>query len=224
MGLLLSSYASAAVSAIVPVHGFDFIPDDQRSAFNSFEGLPDTRQYGDFYTEAGITVAQVNGDPNGIWTTFNPGGIDGGRSWYPDGGDFGYTAITLSSGGDFYDIGFLIGSGFEDPGIHYSYELWNDGALVQAGTLGPETNEFHYLGFGGGGFDTVLLRNTFDLDTDLHSGENQALVLDAIEVRAVPLPSAAWMFVSVLVGLDFFRRRAQARSIFIGDGDNTSFA
>jgi hypothetical protein len=95
----------------ISLHTSDFINDGDRSNFNGFEGLPANQNFGELssqiYTEDGITVEQVNGDSNGVDTTFTAWGAQGERAWYANGGDSGYTKIVRENNTDFASIGFI---------------------------------------------------------------------------------------------------------------------
>ncbi len=183
-------YFILAIAAVMSaqaatIYTSDFIADNTRTNFNGFEGMGSGSSFAPLYTEGGITVQQISGAGNNIWTTYNPGGIQGSYIWYPSGGDYGYTRITLSSGADFFNVGMLVGSG---NGSHYTvyFELRNNGALVQSGTF-AHTVAMHYIGFGGGGFDEVLLRDGAT-GTNAFNGTHNALALDAIEVSGSGTP------------------------------------
>lgn len=198
--LLVFSGLWSGISMATPIlHTSDFIDDASRSHFNSFEKIPNdgllyTGGSGP-YIEDGIRVEQINGDSgNNIMISYDPGGRDGRYAWYPIGGDRGFTSISLASGMDFDDVGFLIGSGHNPVSLAH-YELWNDGALVMSGSVSHQTS-FHYLGFEGGGFDTIRLWDS--------TGVN-ALTLDAIETRTksatVPEPTVFSLLGLGLLGL-----------------------
>jgi hypothetical protein len=209
LGLSISSVNAATV------HTADFIADGTRTNFNGFEGTPSTGSFGSTYTEDGITVAQINGIPNGIWT--GCGGCFGGgtgqpegvRSWYPNGGDNGYTSITLSSGMNFTDVGFFTGNGGGSTSL-YLYVLLSGGAAVQTGNVATSFQEGGYLGFGGGGFDTILVRSSGG-GTSFFDGRPNIFALDGIELAgvpsAVPVPTAVWLFGTALIGLFGFGKR-----------------
>ena len=178
----------------ITVYTTDFINNTERSNFNGFEGLPDTTSFGSIYTEDGITVEQVNGDENDIWTNYQGWGPEGSRSWYPNGGDNGYTKITRQGNSNFQNIGLLFGSGYatDDP-VTYVYELLQDGLTVLSGTL-FKNNSPNYLGFGDGGFDEVRLGAYFGNNSNQTLSGYQALVIDSIELsstpRSVPEPAS----------------------------------
>lgn len=210
---LCAVLAAGAAQAAPVVHTTDFINNAERTQFNSFESIPnDGSMYtgSGAYTEGGISVQQINPSPYGIWVTYNPGGRDGNRAWYPNGGDSGYTSLSLSSGLDFGDVGFVIGSGNYSHSLAY-FELWDDGALVLSGSVAHGTS-FHYLGFEGGGFDTILLRDGV-AGRSLHDGTHNALAIDAIEIRAsqqVPEPASMALAALGLASLGVLRRKTQA--------------
>lgn len=208
---LLTSTALAlmAVSAqAATVSPLDVIPDGDRDYFNGFEGMGSGGAGLFTYTEGNITVTQVN-PGYGIWTTYDPGGAEGGKSWYPNGGDNGYTSITLADGGDFDAIGMLIGSG---NSLHSSiwYSLRLDGAEVAAGSF-AHTRAFTYIGFSDGIFDEIWIRDGNPTrSSSVTDGSHNALAIDAIEVSAVaavPLPATLPFLLAGLGGFAALRRR-----------------
>jgi hypothetical protein len=165
-------------------------------------------------------VTQVNGDGgNDIWVSyFSP---EGSFGWYPTGGDFGYTSIARTGGVDFESVGFLRGSGYTDtPVLGLYYELFDNGSLVLAGTVAH--NGFlagSYLGWSGGGFDEIRLRDSLLVGVDSLSGYGlNALAVDAIELSGgrvadpTPVPEPATL---LLVGTGIAavaRRRLKGRA------------
>lgn len=207
--------AAGGVRAAIVVHTDDFIPAASVTSFNGFENIPNNGTHysgGDGpYTEDGITVTQINsGKP--IWVGFfHPQGSFG---WYPDGGDQGFTQITLQGGGDFSSVEFQVGSGLGSGADKVLYELLEGGNVVLTGSIPGQGNDVsHYLGFSGGGFDAILIRDEQgNPSATVTDGGINALALDAIEVAAVPEPSTFLTSGMVgLMGLGYaWRRKAKA--------------
>lgn len=210
MACLVALVATSAANAVPIVYTTDFIPNGTRTGFNGFEAIPNN---GIFFTggagpyaEGGISVTQVNGNAgNDIWATFfSP---EGNFGWYPNGGDNGYTRITMTDGSDFGNVGFLLATGYGSSVA--GYELWNNGVLILSGTLPGLTNGStslgQYLGFGGGGFDEIRLRDIFTgggspLPVNGGASGLNALAIDAIEISAVPEPISLVVFGGLIVG------------------------
>lgn len=182
--------ATASVRAAPVLNTDDFLVSPKH--FNGFEQI---NTNGMFYTggsgpysEGGITVTQYGGDQgNDIWVTL--GDTEGTRSWYPNGGDFGYTGVQLSSGDEFTEMSFLFRSW---GGGSLQYSLLRDGVLVLAGTYVTPDSELLRAGFSGGGFDQVLLRS--GSDGTIGDARGQSLQLDSIKAEAtdaVPVPEPA---------------------------------
>lgn len=208
----------AVVSCLLPfdkaqavtLHTTDFIPDITRTNFNGFEGLPSTVSYNGIsgYVEGGVKVEQVNGRPNGIWTTFLPPGLQGNRAWHPNGGDYGYTKITRADGSDFVNVGLLRSHGWADPNT-YVYQLLKNGVSIFSGTLFGDSHFGEYLGFSGGGFNEIRLGN--------YSGHNpgqtlsglNGLVIDSIELSgsAQPIPTPALLPGLIGLGVSVLKQR-----------------
>ena len=195
----------AAQAAVVETTDFIGSP----AHFNGFESIGSSTNYGATYTEDGITVTQINGEINDIWTTATPyvGGV-GNFVWYPNGGDNGYTSITMQDGSDFSDMSFIVGSGF-GPGAHsVYYELANNGSVVQSGSLSQVSGT--WLGFSGGGFDEVRVRDSNGFTSSLTDGYN-ALAIDSIKtVGAIPEPGTYALMLAGLGAVGFVARRRRA--------------
>lgn len=219
-GLRMSAGAMTALLCAgaqgITVHTSDFIADGSRTGFNSFENIANdgTLHIGGAgpYAEGGITVEQINGDAgNDIWVTYRPAGGEGSRGWYPNGGDHGYTRITLTGGGQFSSVGMLIGSGFGGFAGHSAYELWNGSTLIASGTLpGQGAPDYRYLGFSGGGFDTILLADGFG-SFGVTDGHYNALTVDAIELAGhIPEPATNVLMTLGLAAIGGFARRRRS--------------
>lgn len=207
---LTCSMAGSAQAAVV-VHTTDFIADATRSHFNGFEAIPNngtifTGGAGP-YSEGGISVSQVHGNQgNSIWVTYLPTGTAGNHAWYPNGGDRGYTQITMTDGSDFGDVGFAVASGGSANTVFF--ELYNNGGLVFAGSSAMAG---HYLGFSGGGFDTIRATDNCCGAFSAAGGSYQALAIDSIETAgaSVPEPASLAIFGIAGLGLAMSRRRKQ---------------
>jgi hypothetical protein len=214
----LALVPSAALPAIT-LHTGDFIPDITRTNFNGFEAIAplsiNTYTNGS-YTEDGVTVE----NPTDVGLTlniltacigagfcFNPS-HEGARSWYPDGGDLGYTRITRVGGVDFVNVGLILGSGFAATREDVYYELAKNGLVVKSGRVPGLNNTPSYLGFSGGGFDEIRLRNGFEPQFTLLDGTLNALAVDSIELSStVPEPSPWALLAGGLIMLGFTRAR-----------------
>ena len=224
-GVALLSVCSITQAAPT-VHFTDFINNIDRTSFNGFESIPNngisfTGGNGP-YIEDGISVEQINGDGgSSIWVTCTVCGLEGNFGWYPNGGDLGYTQITRSGGSDFENVGMLIGAGWQQA-QRVLYELLNNGTSVLSGSFVPTfvqgTMPMDYLGFSGGGFDTIRLADIgsgISLSSTITDGHYQALSLDSIELsgrsNTVPEPGSLALLGLGMTGLAFVRRRKAAR-------------
>lgn len=208
-----SAVCSTAAQAAT-LHTTDFIPNTTRTNFNGFEGLP-VGFGGSVYVEDEIKVDQINGEANDI-VSLGFSGFEGSGSWYPNGGDYGYTKITRANGSDFVNIGLLRDSGFGSSQTTYVYQLLKGGASILSGTLFGTTNFAEYLGFSGGGFDEVRLGNYLGNDPNQTLSGYNALAIDSIELsgsNVQPIPTPALLPGLIGLGLGMFRKRkAQAVS------------
>jgi hypothetical protein len=180
---LLASSAIASAEPVLRTDNFLLAPAN----FNGFEAIDNDGIFfiggAGPYSEGGISVTQYQGDPgNDIWVTL--GQSEGAYSWYPNGGDNGYTGITLTSGADFTDISFLFTAwGLGD----LQYSVLNNGTQVLGGTLTAAGGELLRAGFIGGGFDQVLIRS--GNSGTIGDGSGQALQLDSVSANSLPDPA-----------------------------------
>lgn len=124
------------------------------TAINDFEQAP-AGLVGPNWLQDGIDVRQINGDAIDNWTTSGFG--NGARSWYPNGGDDGWTRIRRADASDFDAVSLFGDSGWITQPQSIYWELADDGAVVASGFT-----DASFLGqwrsFVGGGFDEVRLR------------------------------------------------------------------
>lgn len=208
---LVALACSTAFSA-PGVHTTDFITNANRTSLVDFETLGAANNLGGSFTQSGVNVNQVNGSANGIWTSCAGACWYANTSltWYPNGGDFGWTEITRANGSDFMDLGMDIGSiifGYATV----QYELLNDGVSVMLGSFTFAGGTDGYLGFSGGSFDQVRLRA---LETGaggtFGDGRLQALAIDNLELsgsNAVPEPATLALLGLGLLGAAVNQRR-----------------
>jgi hypothetical protein len=195
ISLVLGAAGMSASAAVV--QSTDFIGAGY-SHFNGFEGAiaQISGAYpGGSYTEDTLRVEQVPWSGNSIsirTTNFGTGFT--GQVWGPPGGDLAYTRITQSGGGDFSDVGLQVGSAYTHPGngsssLYLYFELFDNGAMVQSGTLLHQTAA-HWLGFSGGGFDEIRVRDWDFNFSGMNTGNGaNGLIVDSIKIAGDSPPS-----------------------------------
>ena len=224
LGAVLLLVVAVPSQAAIVVHTSDFIADGTRTHFNGFESIPNDGQFftggAGPYTEDTIQVQQINGDPGNaisvvvttVWT-----GFQGSYSWYPSLGDLGYSELSLAGGVDFQDVGFNYGTGFPTEPKDILFELLDNGAVVLVGTMPITAYPYNiggpdYLGFSGGGFDTIRMRDGSPGGGSVTDGTDQYLAIDNIEMGGGGNGSpelSTWMLLacSGLAGVVLRRRR-----------------
>lgn len=208
--------SAAAAHAAPVVHLTDFIADDTRTGFVSYESL---YPVGDNYLpssaarvhdESGLRTEQVAPD-GGDNDLCNYGVTDGSQAWYACGGDNAYTRFTMIDGSAFGDIGMQLSNGFGYPQASYGYDLRLDGQSVLTGSFNG-TSFPQYFGISGGGFDELRLIGAFSgASTPIEGGQYQALALDAVELRGaapadVPEPAMLGLLALGVAGIAAGRR------------------
>lgn len=173
------------------------------------------------WVEQGIRTEQVGGDGGNsdIWTASGLG--NGDASWFPDGGDDGYTRITRTLGQNFGSVSLFAGIGWLDPDgpSLIAYELLDDGVAVLAGSLAaPFTGGV--FGFTGGDFDELRLRAyrgplpTFDTCVPVANARCNYLWVGQVRISddptTLPTPPAAALVALGLALLGWQRRRKPA--------------
>ncbi len=213
--LLISGLFTASAFAAPIVHTADLIPNGTRTALVDFEPLGSITNGGSSYSQAGVNVNQRNGQVNDIWTNCASSCWFGNstRTWYPNGGDTGWTEISLANGANFDLVGLDIGS------IRFSfatvqYELLDNGNSVLLGQFTYGSGSDGYLGFSGVGFDTIRLRNSNGAISGVFgNGASNALAIDNIELatsQRVSEPGALALVGIALLGAALTRRQRKA--------------
>lgn len=185
----------------------DLDPSFVSTNFMGFESLSSASYTSPTYDEDGLQIEQVVGDNDIVTTQFDP---EGDRGWYPNGGDSGYSRITRIDNEDFSSLSLFRSSGSTNSAIRLIFELWDDGIKVLDGNLAHDNfsdDNPGFIGFTGGGFDTLLIRDGLGMSTALNSGTTNTLAIDAVqafgpaETAHVPEPSTLTVFLSGLLGL-----------------------
>ena len=195
------------------LHTTDFIANANRTNLVDFEPIGNTTTFGASFTQNGVSVNQVNGDLNGIWT--GCGGCWFSNltlTWYPNGGDNGWTEITKADASDFSDMGLDLGSGYGPGSRSVLYQLLLNGVSVLSGSIITPALADGYIGFSGGGFDQIRLRNNFSGGGTFGDGLQNALAIDNIELAApavVPEPGTLALLGLALAGAAISRRRSK---------------
>ncbi|WP_291993422.1 PEP-CTERM sorting domain-containing protein [Candidatus Accumulibacter sp. ACC003] len=194
------------------VHTSDFINNASRTNFVDFEPIGSGSGFAGTFSQDGIKVNQVNGQLNDIWSSCEGACwySNSTLSWYPNGGDHGWTELSKTDASDFSDIGLDIGSikfGYST----LQYELLDNGVSLLLGFFTFPSGADGYIGFSGGGFDTVRLRANSGSFGAFGDNASQALAIDNIELAggsSVPEPtSLALLGLGLLAGLGVIGRR-----------------
>jgi hypothetical protein len=213
-GALLTAASLCVCSPVsaATVHLANIVP--VATAVNDFELAP--AFLANTWAQQGVRAVQAFGDP-GLGQMWMASGFgNGNRSWFPDGGDNGFTRIWLDTHEPFDGIAFFGGSGWLSPEQTMYYELALDNVVVLSGSL-PATFFGSWFGFAGGDFDEVRIRASqgnvnglFDCPSGGIGGNCNFAWLDDIRVGAavVPVPSTAWLVLPALLAAAGARRRA----------------
>ncbi|NUM34119.1 MAG: hypothetical protein HUU50_06225 [Candidatus Brocadiae bacterium] len=187
----------------VNIHTTDFIDNSQRTHFVAFGSSSSAVNL--VYIENGVRIQQVNGQSED-GSYFPNGGY-----WYPNGGDYGYTKITRTDGLDFVNVGFQLYSG--GGASTGAYRLYNDGVFVTGGTFSIGSMFALYVGFSGGGFDEIRVRDFYSTapstanHLNFYNGTPNALGLDSIELSGTSVPEPHSLFLSLLSIIALFLLR-----------------
>lgn len=209
----------AGIAQAASVHLANIVP--VAAAVNDFELAPE--HVVSTWSQQGVRVTQLAGD-NDIWLAAGFG--NGSRSWYPEGGDDGWTRIGLDGGQNFDAVSFFGGSGWITPPQSLYFELADDGVVVLSGTLDASFTG-SWFGFAGGDFDEVNIRASQGVVSGLldcpsggagpNSGCNFAW-LDEIRVgpadltTPVPLPPTLGLLVVALAFMSYARKSPEGNS------------
>lgn len=196
--LLAALLVSAGPARAATVHQFNIVP--VATAVNDFELAP--AFLANTWVQQEIRATQAFGDP-GLGQMWMASGLgNGNRSWFPDGGDNGFTRIWMEDNETIEAIAFFGGSGWLSPDQTMYYELALDNVVVQTGSL-PATFAGSWFGFAGGDFDEVRIRASqgpvnglFDCPSGGLGGNCNFAWVDDIRVgpaAVVPTPATAWL-------------------------------
>ena len=197
------------------LHTTDYIANANRTNLVDFEPIANNTSFGASFTQDGVSVNQVNGDLNDIWTGCTSSSCwfsNLTSTWYPNGGDNGWTEITKADASDFSDMGLDLGSGYGLGSRSVLYELLLNGVSVLSGSIITPASSDGYIGFSGGGFDQIRLRNNFSGGGSFGDGLQNALAIDNIELAApavVPEPGTLALLGLALAGAAISRRRSK---------------
>lgn len=196
----------AALPALVSaatVHQANIVP--VATAVNDFELAP--AFLANTWVQQEVRATQAFGDP-GLGQMWMASGFgNGNRSWFPDGGDNGFTRLWMDDNTTIDAIAFFGGSGWLSPGQTMYYELALDNVVVLSGSL-PATFFGSWFGFAGGDFDEVRIRASqgpvnglFDCPSGGIGGNCNFAWVDDIRVgpAVIPLPSTAWLVLPALL-------------------------
>ena len=213
IAIAIAALLCTSAYAAPTLHTTDFIANANRTNFVDFEPIGNTTSFGASFTQDGVSVNQVNGRLNNIWTSCalscwfsNPT-----FTWYPNGGDRGWTEITKADASDFSDMGLDLG-GSRFGWRTLLYEVLNNGVSVLFGSVTLPAAADGYIGFSGGGFDQVRLRSTSGPAGNFGDGALIALPIDNIELAAaavVPEPGTLALLGLALAGAAISRRRSK---------------
>jgi len=216
--LITSLLMVTSAFAAPVVHTTDIIPTLSRTALVDFEPLGGASNLPISFSQSGVNVNQINGDANDMWSGcfFSCWYTNNTPNWYPSGGDLGYTEITRSGGADFDAVGTDVSHGFAQQNFVVQYELLDNGVSVLLGSFTFPSGSDGYLGFTGGGFDTVRLRARPEgFVGGFGNGDFQAMAIDNIELanlsQSVPEPGSlalASLALLAAAGGGLARRRA----------------
>jgi len=201
----LAAMAAAALVATasadaVTVHTGQFMVAPER--FNGFEGLPGGTFAPAPYSEMGISVS-YEGRASLLWSDSQA--AEGVRSWYVNGGGFGFTRVTFDGAID--AVQFAAGSGWPAGTPALQWQLLLEGALVGEGVIEGLSifTGFGIFGFSGAWFDEMRLQ-ALDGPRPFNPGGFDGLALDSIAVGgrllspAIPEP-ATWALMIAGFGL-----------------------
>lgn len=214
VAILLSLAANASIALPIPT-ATDFIAAGSRTNFVDFEAYGEQTNGLQVFIHDGVRVEQVNGDGDGILSTCRSAcwWSNDTLSWYPNGGDHGWTEISRADGSDFVHMGLRVSNITPGGGglSHYlMFEVLNDGASLLVGSAILPGGHDGFIGFTGGGFDVVrLLLPDFGCcgTSTFWTGELQALAIDDIELaNVIPEPET---YALLLAGLLLIGVRAR---------------
>ena len=200
LGFSLSSADAATVFSTSSV----VTSTDRNATFDSLisNGIDLTSYSEDsLFVTVGVPTFQGN-------TAFSSGDSRTTAFHYGSTGSLDYVSIRGTDGAIFTALDFLMGDGQTGDTTNLQWQTYLDGVLVGSATESSLLKGFVYGWTDAGGFDELRVAAAHT-ETNPGFGLHQAIAIDDLraQVSVVPVPAAAWLFGTALIGLIGLGRR-----------------